>query len=63
MSREIAEAAGALRALGIGRGHRVALVGLNSSRYLSLDTAIGLAGAVSVPLYYTSPIRRDRARS
>ncbi len=56
MSREIIEAAGALRALGIGRGHRVALVGLNSSRYLALDTAIGLAGAVSVPLYYTSPI-------
>ena len=56
MSREIVEASGALRALGVGRGHRVALVGLNSSRYLSLDTAIGLAGAVSVPLYYTSPI-------
>jgi long-chain acyl-CoA synthetase len=56
MSREIVEASGALRALGIGRGHRVALVGLNSSRYLSLDTAIGLAGAVSVPLYYTSPV-------
>ncbi|HSV92163.1 MAG TPA: SDR family oxidoreductase, partial [Desulfobacterales bacterium] len=56
MSREIVEASDALRALGVGRGHRVALVGLNSSRYLSLDTAIGLAGAVSVPLYYTSPI-------
>jgi long-chain acyl-CoA synthetase len=56
MSREIVEASGALRAMGVGRGHRVALVGLNSSRYLSLDTAIGLAGAVSVPLYYTSPI-------
>ena len=56
MSREIVEASGALRALGVGRGHRVALVGLNSSRYLSLDTAIGLSGAVSVPLYYTSPI-------
>jgi long-chain acyl-CoA synthetase len=56
VSREIVEATGALRALGVGRGHRVALVGLNSSRYLSLDTAIGLTGAVSVPLYYTSPI-------
>ena len=55
MTREIVEASGALRALGVGRGHRVALVGLNSSRYLSLDVAIGLAGAVSVPLYYTSP--------
>jgi long-chain acyl-CoA synthetase len=56
MSREIVQASGALRALGIDRGQRVALVGLNSSRYLSLDTAIGLSGAVSVPLYYTSPI-------
>lgn len=56
MTREIIEATGALRELGVSRGHRVALVGLNSSRYLSLDTAIGLAGAVSVPLYYTSPI-------
>jgi long-chain acyl-CoA synthetase len=56
MSREIVEASGALQAMGIGRGHRVAIVGQNSSRYLSLDVAIGLAGAVSVPLYYTSPI-------
>ncbi len=56
MSREIVQARRALAALGIGRGDRVAVVGLNSSRYLSLDAAIGLAGAVSVPLYYTSPI-------
>ncbi|MCE7980030.1 MAG: NAD-dependent epimerase/dehydratase family protein [Caldilinea sp. CFX5] len=48
-------AAGALRALGIQPGDRVALVGLNSTRYLTLDVAIGLVGAVSVPLYYTSP--------
>jgi long-chain acyl-CoA synthetase len=53
--REIGTAAGALRALGVRPGDRVALVGLNSSRYLALDTAIGLTGAVSVPLYYTSP--------
>jgi long-chain acyl-CoA synthetase len=55
LAREIAAAAGALRALGVRRGDRVALVGLNSSRYLVLDTAVGLTGAVSVPLYYTSP--------
>ncbi len=53
--REIGEAAGALRALGVCPGDRVAVVGLNSSRYLALDTAIGLTGAVSVPLYYTAP--------
>ncbi len=55
LASEIAAAAGALRALGVRPGDRVALVGLNSSRYLALDTAVGLTGAVSVPLYYTSP--------
>ena len=53
--REILAAAGALTALGIQPGDRVAIVGLNSTRYLALDAAIGLVGAVSVPLYYTSP--------
>lgn len=47
--------ASSLRSLGIGRGDRVAVVGLNSTRYLAVDVAIGLTGAVSVPLYYTSP--------
>jgi len=52
---DILAAAGALHTLGIRAGDRVALAGLNSSRYLTLDVAIGLVGAVSVPLYYTSP--------
>jgi long-chain acyl-CoA synthetase len=56
MCQEIRETMGALRALGVALGDRVALVGLNSSRFLSLDTAIGLTGAVSVPLYYTAPV-------
>jgi long-chain acyl-CoA synthetase len=55
MRRDMLAAAGALRSLGIERGDRVAIVGLNSTRYLVLDVAIGLVGAVSVPLYYTSP--------
>ena len=55
LAREIGAAAGALYALGVRPGDRVALVGRNSSRYLALDTAVGLTGAVSVPLYYTSP--------
>ena len=55
LRRDMLRAAGALRALGVGRGDRVAVVGLNSTRYLVADVAIGLAGAVSVPLYYTSP--------
>jgi long-chain acyl-CoA synthetase len=52
---DVEAAASALRALGVGRGDRVALTGRNSTRYLTLDAAIGLVGAVSVPLYYTSP--------
>jgi long-chain acyl-CoA synthetase len=58
-SREVREqmlaVAGALRSMGVGPGDRVALVGLNSTRYITIDVGIGLAGAVSVPLYYTSP--------
>ena len=42
---EILAAAAALRAAGIGPGDRVAIVGLNSTRYLALDVAIGLVGA------------------
>lgn len=53
--RDMLRAAGALRALGIGEGDHVGIVGTNSTRYLVLDVAMGLVGAVSVPLYYTSP--------
>lgn len=52
---EAMAAAAALTALGIRKGDRIAIVGLNSTRYLALDVAIGMIGAVSVPLYYTSP--------
>ena len=48
-------AAAALGSLGVRPGDRVAVVGLNGSRYLTVDVAIGLAGAASVPIYYTSP--------
>jgi long-chain acyl-CoA synthetase len=54
---EILRAVAGLRWMGIVPGDRVAMVGTNSSRYLVLDVAIGLVGAVSVPLYYTSPPR------
>ncbi len=52
----ILKAAGALRSRGVGAGDRVVLVGVNSTRYLIADAAVGLVGATSVPLYYTSPI-------
>ncbi len=53
---DILAAAKSLRSLGINKGDRVAIVGFNSTRYLIIDIAIGLAGGVSVPLYYTSPL-------
>ncbi|HKE98385.1 MAG TPA: AMP-binding protein [Actinomycetes bacterium] len=52
---EMLAAAGALRRLGVRPGDRVALVGVNSTRYLTVDVAVGLAGAVGVPLHPTSP--------
>jgi long-chain acyl-CoA synthetase len=52
---EMLAAAGALRRLGVAPGDRVAVVGLNSTRYLTVDVAVGLAGAVGVPLHPTSP--------
>jgi long-chain acyl-CoA synthetase len=53
--RDMLAAAGALTRLGVHPGDRVALVGVNSTRYLTVDVAVGLAGAVSVPLHPTSP--------
>ncbi len=45
----------ALQAMGVGPGSRVALSGINTVAYFVLDAAIGLSGATSVPLYYTTP--------
>ncbi|HEU4426899.1 MAG TPA: AMP-binding protein, partial [Pilimelia sp.] len=52
---EMHAAVAALARMGVHRGDRVALVGVNSTRYLTMDVAVGLAGAVSVPLHPTSP--------
>jgi len=52
----ILRVAAALQARGVGPGDRVVLVGVNSTRYFIADAAVGLVGAVSVPLYYTSPV-------
>ena len=48
--------ADALRRWGIHKGDRVALTGINSVDYLALEQAVGLVGAISVPIYYTTPI-------
>jgi len=61
VKEDITWAARALMSLGVSKGDRVAVVGLNSARYLIVEAAIGLAGAVSVPLYYTSPLSDIRA--
>jgi long-chain acyl-CoA synthetase len=53
--RDVLAAAGSLRRLGVGPGDRVGVVGPNGTRYLTIDVAIGLVGAVAVPLYVTSP--------
>ena len=55
MREEILSAAAALRSMGISAGDRIALTGLNSTKYLAIDVAIGLVGGISVPLYYTTP--------
>jgi long-chain acyl-CoA synthetase len=52
---EALAAAAALHSRGVGRGTSVAIVGPNSTRYLTIDLAVGLVGAVSVPVYVTSP--------
>src|SRR5216684_3856450 len=46
----VSRVAGALSALGVRRGDRVAILALNSDRYLELMYAIPWIGAVMVPL-------------
>ncbi len=41
--------------LGVKAGDRVALSGINCAEHAAIDNAIGLVGAVSVPVYYTTP--------
>ena len=53
-----------LRALGIGRGDRVALVSESRPEWFIADLAIMTTGAITVPAYitcllYTSPSPRD----
>ena len=52
---DVLASANALRGIGIGAGTRVAIVGPNGTRYLTLELALGLLGAVTVPLYATTP--------
>lgn len=56
MNRKILRIAAAMQAHGIVPGMKVALTGINCTDYIALDMAIGLCGAVSVPIYYTAPV-------
>ena len=46
---------GKLHKLGVKPGDTVALSGINCAEHAAIDNAIGLVGAVSVPIYYTTP--------
>ena len=50
VGERVSRFAGALRQLGVAKGDRVAVLMLNSGRYLELYLAVGWAGAVIVPL-------------
>ncbi len=57
---DIIAATKSLKSLGVNKGDRIAIVGFNSTRYLTIDISVGLIGGVSVPLYYTSPLSEIR---
>ena len=44
-----------LKELSVQAGNKVALSGINCTEHAAIDNAIGLMGAVSVPIYYTTP--------
>lgn len=44
-----------LHEYGVKPGDKVALSGINCAEHTAIDNAIGLVGAVSVPIYYTTP--------
>lgn len=54
--RDILYAVKSLKELEVSYGDRLAIIGFNNTKYLTLDVSIGLLGAVSVPIYYTSPV-------
>ncbi len=56
MSGKIEQIRKGLKELGVIKGDRIALTGINCTDYFGLDIAIGLCGAVTVPIYYTTPI-------
>jgi long-chain acyl-CoA synthetase len=60
VGERVARLAGALCQLGIKKGDRVAVLMLNSSRYLELYLAVGWAGAAIVPLNIRWSVAENR---
>ena len=60
----VARLAGALQALGVGKGDRVAVLSLNQDRYIELYLGVAWAGAVIVPLNirWSAPENEDALR-
>lgn len=56
MNQKILAIATVLQTWGVVPGMKIALTGINCTDYIALDMAIGLCGAVSVPIYYTAPV-------
>lgn len=56
VNKRINKIRAALWAWGIRKGDKIALTGINCIDYMMLDQALGLIGAVTVPIYYTTPI-------
>lgn len=55
MNRLVKQYVVRLQELGVKPGDTVALSGINCAEHAAIDNAIGLMGAVSVPIYYTTP--------
>ncbi len=60
VGERVSRLAGALRQLGVAKGDRVAVLMLNSSRYLELYLGAGWAGAVIVPLNIRWSVAENR---
>src|SRR5690606_11405575 len=60
LGRQTCRLARRLRALGVNRGDRVALVAENRPEWIVADYAIMAAGAVTVPAYTTNTVADNR---
>lgn len=55
MNARVLDVVHVLQHLHVKAGDRIAITGINCIELVAIDCAIGLVGAVSVPIYYTAP--------